>query len=176
MSPYVRTVRTASGARAVQIVHSSRRGSRDIEHIGSAHDDVELELLRAWPARRRSRPGDADRAAVTFTSHASFGGVTFARGALFDGATFGGAWFEEATFISHAGFHEATFTGGAGFEKATFPDAIVLVDGVKVTCLDDPLLHRSWPPGWTVRPDPVDPSRGTLVQAVADPPSPHDSD
>ncbi|WP_072477611.1 hypothetical protein [Amycolatopsis australiensis] len=35
---YVRTVKTASGARAVQIVHSSRRGSWDIEHIGSAHE------------------------------------------------------------------------------------------------------------------------------------------
>ncbi len=45
--PYVRTVRTASGATAVQIVYSSHRGSRDIEHIGSAHDDVELELLKA---------------------------------------------------------------------------------------------------------------------------------
>jgi len=28
-------------------VHSSRRGSRDIEHIGSARDDVELALLKA---------------------------------------------------------------------------------------------------------------------------------
>jgi phage gp29-like protein len=28
-------------------VHSSRRGSRDIEHFGSAHDEVELELLKA---------------------------------------------------------------------------------------------------------------------------------
>lgn len=52
MSPYVRTVRTASGARAVQIVHSSHRGSRDIEHIGSAHDDVELELLKAVAQQR----------------------------------------------------------------------------------------------------------------------------
>jgi hypothetical protein len=52
MSPYVRTVKTASGARAVQIVHSSRRGSRDIEHIGSAHDDAELEVLKA-AARQR---------------------------------------------------------------------------------------------------------------------------
>jgi hypothetical protein len=42
---YVRTVKTASAARAVQIVHSSRKDSRDIEHIGSVHDDVELELL-----------------------------------------------------------------------------------------------------------------------------------
>jgi hypothetical protein len=56
MSPYVRTVKTASGARAVQIVHSSRRGSRDIEHIGSAHDDAELELLRAI-ARQRLAAG-----------------------------------------------------------------------------------------------------------------------
>src|SRR5438270_7218725 len=56
MSPYVRTVKTASGARAVQIVHSTRRGSRDIEHIGSAHDDAELELLKAV-ARQRLAAG-----------------------------------------------------------------------------------------------------------------------
>jgi len=36
----------------VQIVHSSRRGSRDIEHIGSARDDVGLEVLKA-AARQR---------------------------------------------------------------------------------------------------------------------------
>ena len=52
MSPYVRTVRTASGATAVQIVHSSRRGSRDIEYIGSAHDEAQLEVLEA-AARQR---------------------------------------------------------------------------------------------------------------------------
>ena len=52
----MRTVKTASGARAVQIVHSSRRGSRDIEHIGSAHDDAELEVLKAV-ARQRLAAG-----------------------------------------------------------------------------------------------------------------------
>jgi hypothetical protein len=52
VSPYVRTVKTASGATAVQIVHSSRRGSRDIEHIGSAHDDAELELLKVVAQQR----------------------------------------------------------------------------------------------------------------------------
>jgi Transposase DDE domain len=57
--PYVRTVRTASGARAVQIVYSSHRGSRDIEHIGSAHDDVELELLKAV-ARQRLAAGQGE--------------------------------------------------------------------------------------------------------------------
>jgi Transposase DDE domain len=56
VSPYLRTVKTSSGATAVQIVHSSHRGSRDIEHIGSAHDDVELELLKA-AARQRLAAG-----------------------------------------------------------------------------------------------------------------------
>lgn len=32
--------------------HSSRRGARDIEHIGSAHDDGELEALKAAAAQR----------------------------------------------------------------------------------------------------------------------------
>ncbi|MBS2966339.1 IS1634 family transposase [Actinocrinis puniceicyclus] len=54
--PYVRTVKTASGARAVQIVRSSRRGSRDIEHLGSARDEAELEMLKA-AARERMAPG-----------------------------------------------------------------------------------------------------------------------
>jgi len=49
---YVRTVKTASGALAVQIVHSNRRGSREIEHIGSAHSPEGVEALRA-AARQR---------------------------------------------------------------------------------------------------------------------------
>ena len=56
MSPHVRTVRTASGARAVQIVYSNRGGSRRLEHIGSAHDEVELEVLKAV-ARQRLAAG-----------------------------------------------------------------------------------------------------------------------
>jgi hypothetical protein len=59
VSPYVRTVKTASGARAAQIVCSSRCGSRDIEHIGSAHDEVELELLKAV-ARQRLAAGQGE--------------------------------------------------------------------------------------------------------------------
>ena len=48
----MRTVKTASGAIAVQIVWSSRRGSRSIEHVGSAHDEAELAALRAAAAER----------------------------------------------------------------------------------------------------------------------------
>ena len=49
---YVRTVRTASGAIAVQVVWKSSRGSRDIEHLGSAHTDAEVELLKAVGVQR----------------------------------------------------------------------------------------------------------------------------
>ena len=49
---FVRTVKTASGATAVQIVWSWRRGSRSIEHIGSAHDAVELAALKTAAAAR----------------------------------------------------------------------------------------------------------------------------
>jgi hypothetical protein len=49
---YVRTGKTKSGAIAVQIVHSTRRGARDIEHIGSAHDEEELEALKAVARQR----------------------------------------------------------------------------------------------------------------------------
>jgi hypothetical protein len=36
----------------VQIVWSSRRGARSIEHVGSAHDAVELKALKMAAARR----------------------------------------------------------------------------------------------------------------------------
>jgi hypothetical protein len=45
-------VKTTSGATAVQVVCSSWRGSREIEHLGSAHDESELEALRAAAQQR----------------------------------------------------------------------------------------------------------------------------
>jgi hypothetical protein len=59
MSPYVRTVKTSSGATAVQIVYSSRRGSRELDHLGSAHSDAEVELLKA-AARQRLAAGQGE--------------------------------------------------------------------------------------------------------------------
>lgn len=56
---YVRTVRTASGATAVQIVHGSRRGARDIEHLGSAQDAQAVEALKAL-ARQRLAGGQGE--------------------------------------------------------------------------------------------------------------------
>jgi hypothetical protein len=55
----VRTVKTSSGATAVQIVYSCRRGSREIEHLGSAHSGAEVELLMA-AARQRLAAGQGE--------------------------------------------------------------------------------------------------------------------
>ena len=50
--PYVRTVRTALAATALQVVHSSQRGSREIEPLGPAHDEAEPEALKAAAQQR----------------------------------------------------------------------------------------------------------------------------
>ena len=42
MKPRIRTVTTASGAIAVQIIHSYAGGTTSMEHVGSAHTDAEL--------------------------------------------------------------------------------------------------------------------------------------
>ena len=55
----MRTVKTTSGATAVQVVWSSRRGSRQIEHLGSAHDERELDMLRA-AAQQRTAAGQLE--------------------------------------------------------------------------------------------------------------------
>jgi hypothetical protein len=90
---YVRTVKTASGATAVQIVHGSRRGARTIEHVGSAHDELELEALKA-AARQRLAGGqaqldlDLDAAATATAAAGSSGPLEIASsrmGHLWDG-------------------------------------------------------------------------------------------
>jgi hypothetical protein len=45
-------VKTASGATAVQIVYSNRWGSREIEHLGSAHTSAEVEVLKIVARQR----------------------------------------------------------------------------------------------------------------------------
>lgn len=56
MGSFVRRVRTASGATAVQIVHKRGRRVVGIDHIGSAHDEAQLGLL-LHAARERLRAG-----------------------------------------------------------------------------------------------------------------------
>lgn len=45
MAPYVRTVKTASGATAVQVVWSNKRGAKEMDHIGSAHTPEDVGLF-----------------------------------------------------------------------------------------------------------------------------------
>lgn len=56
VSRYVRRVRTASGAVAVQVVAKERGRVIEVDHVGSAHDDASLELLM-MAARQRLLPG-----------------------------------------------------------------------------------------------------------------------
>jgi len=56
VSSFVRRVKTASGATAVQIVHKRGRDVTGIDHIGSAHDDAALALLM-HAARTRLHAG-----------------------------------------------------------------------------------------------------------------------
>ena len=56
VSRFVRRVRTASGAVAVQVVTRRGQSVERIEHIGSAHTDTELALLVS-AARERLSPG-----------------------------------------------------------------------------------------------------------------------
>jgi hypothetical protein len=56
VSSFVRKVRTASGAVAVQVVTRRGRQVERVEHVGSAHTDAELALLLA-AARERLSPG-----------------------------------------------------------------------------------------------------------------------
>jgi hypothetical protein len=50
---YVRRVKTGAGAAAVQVVWSSRQGSRCIEHLGSESDTRVIQTPP--PERRRTR-------------------------------------------------------------------------------------------------------------------------
>jgi hypothetical protein len=109
--------------------------------------------------------GDASFVAATFRDAAFFNDATFQRMALFNSATFqdtafflgatfqGTAWFDDATFQGTVRFDDESFQGTAGFERAH----VVALDGLD--------RDRVWPDGWTVRPDPADPTRGTLVRA-----------
>jgi len=58
-SRYVRKVRTASGAVAVQVVTKAHGEFTDIQHVGSAHTDAELALL-LHAARELLHPGQGE--------------------------------------------------------------------------------------------------------------------
>lgn len=56
---HIRAVKIVPWARAVRIVYSNRKVARDIEHVGSAHDDVEFEPLKTV-AQQKLRAGQGE--------------------------------------------------------------------------------------------------------------------
>jgi uncharacterized protein YjbI with pentapeptide repeats len=115
---------------------------------------------------------------TTFQGLAWFHETTFHGSTWFNEATFqGDTGFEKATFQDNSGFAKTTFQGDTWFEKATFRGrawfdgatfaSVEGVFGARVLHLDDPDLNkrRVWPDGFTVHPDPGDPTRGTLIPA-----------
>lgn len=59
MPPFLRKVKTASGATAVQIVEKQGRVNRVVKHLGSAHDEATLAALME-KGRRELRPGQLE--------------------------------------------------------------------------------------------------------------------
>lgn len=97
---YVRTVKTASGATAVQIVWSSRRGSRSIEHVGSAHDAAQVEALKAAANQRIAQgQGEFDLGLATGESSSGPMEITGSRTAHL--------WDALCTAYEVLGFHHA---------------------------------------------------------------------
>ena len=97
---YVRTVETASKAVAVQIVWSSRGGSRKIEHIGSAHDESGVESLKAVARQRiASRQAELDLGLGDEPARAGHLPITSTRMAVLGDAlaqVYAGLGFEQA--------------------------------------------------------------------------------
>jgi hypothetical protein len=145
---YVRTVRTASGARAVQIVHGSRWGSRTIEHVGSAHDELELEALKA-AARQRLAGGQAQLdlgldAAAAAGSSGPLEIVASRMGHLWDGL---GRAYDLLGFARAAGGDEVfrQLVLARIIEPTSKADSLRVLAEVGVDAVSYPTLNRHLP-------------------------------
>ena len=156
MSPYVRTVKTASGARAVQIVHSSRRGSRDIEHIGSARDEARLAMLTAV-ARQRLTVGQGELDLGLDDSPEAGGPLEIT------GSRMGHLWEALCRGFDRLGFDEAT-GGDVVFrqlvlariiEPTSKQDSLRVLQEVGIDAVSYPTVNRRLPvyarAGWRQR-------------------------
>ena len=66
---WIRRVRTASGATAVQVAESVAGQRRIVAHVGSAHTEVELGLLLEAAARLLDDPGQGSFDARPLRDH-----------------------------------------------------------------------------------------------------------
>ena len=109
----MRTVPTASKATAVQIVWSSSKGSRDIEHIGSAHSEAELALLKASAYQRIAGEGQ-DQLDLGFDDESTKGSAGGSSSGIKVASMRMGPLIEALTAIYR----------GLGFEEATEGDEV----------------------------------------------------
>jgi hypothetical protein len=137
---YVRTVKTSSGATAVQIVWSSRRGSRRIEHLGSGHGDAELEALNAAASYRTvkrrlpviAKPAVRQALSAACAAHAGLGPASLV---LFDVSTLYfeidvGDGFRESGFSKERRL-EPQITLGLLTDATGFPLTVAAFEGNK---------------------------------------------
>jgi Transposase DDE domain len=142
---YVRTVKTSSGAVAVQIVWSSRRGSRSIEHIGSAHDEAGVAALKAAAAQRLAAgQGELDLGVATRAGSAPLP-ITSSRAAyLWAGLCHG---YDVLGFDTAAGGDEVfrQLVCARIIEPTSKADSLRVLDETGVAAASYPTLNRRLP-------------------------------
>lgn len=142
---YVRTVKTSSGATAVQIVWSFHRGSRKIEHLGSAHTLEEVEALKASAAQRLAEGQAELDLGLGLAAAAESGGPL-----EIIGSRMGHLWDALSRAYDALGFDEAT--GGDEvfrqlvlariIEPTSKEDSLRVLDEVGVAAASYPTLNR----------------------------------
>lgn len=142
---HVRTVKTSSGATAVQIVWSSRKGSRKIEHLGSAHDEAGIAALKAAAAQRLAAGQTQLDLGLDDRSAAEPLPITSSKSALL--------WDALCAAYAHVGFDKAT-AGDEVFrqlvlariiEPTSKADSLRVIDETGVAPVSYPMLNRRLP-------------------------------
>jgi hypothetical protein len=141
----LRTVKTASGATAVQIVWSNRRGSRNIKHLGSAHDDVGVAALKAAGAQRIAAGQDQHELGLAARVEAEPLPITSPRAQHL--------WTALASVYDLLGFDEAA-DGDEVFrqlvlariiEPTNKADSLRVIEEAGITAVSYPTLNRRLP-------------------------------
>jgi hypothetical protein len=142
---YVRTVKTSSGATGVQIAWSSRRGSRSIEHLGSARDEAEMAALKAAAAERLAvGQAELDLGVAGRTGSAPLP-ITASRAAhLWDAL---GQAYDVLGFDKAAGGDEVfrQLVGARNIEPTSKADSLRVLEETGVAAVSYPTVNRRLP-------------------------------
>lgn len=142
---YVRTVKTASGATAVQIVWSFRRGARKIEHLGSAHDEVGVAALKAAGVQKIAAGQDQLDLGLEAPVDAEPLPITSSRAQLLWGAL--SSVYDAFGFDEAAGGDEVfrQLVAARIIEPTSKVDSLRVIDEAGITPVTYPTLNRRLP-------------------------------